>query len=66
MDLFIIKETDKRRIERFCEVCRIIREIKGIPFQPVVFTKKEVKEQLQIEDDFITQILTKGEILYER
>jgi len=66
VDLFIIKETNKRRIDRFCEVCRIIRDIKGIPIQPVVFTKKEVQERLEIEDDFINEILKRGEVLYEQ
>lgn len=66
IDLFIIKETSKRRIDRFCEVCRIIRDIKGIPIQPVVFTKRELQKRLELEDDFINEILTEGEVLYEQ
>lgn len=65
VDLFIIKESDKRRIDRFCEVRRIIRGIKGISVQPVVFTKKEVAQRLRLEDNFFKEVLEKGEVLYE-
>ncbi len=64
IDLFIVKETNKRRIDRFCEVRKIIRDIKGISIQPVVLTKKELKERLKIGDDFIKEILEKGKALY--
>lgn len=65
IDLFIIKETRKRRIERFCDVSRLLRDIKGISIQPVVFTKDEIAKRLELEDDFIKKILAKGEVLYE-
>lgn len=64
VDLFIIKESDKRRIDRFCEVRRIIRGIKGISVQPVVFTKKEIAQRLRLEDNFFKEVLEKGEVLY--
>lgn len=64
IDLFIIKETDKRRIDRFCEIRKIIRSIRGVSVQPVVFTKKELNERLRLKDDFIMEILEKGEVLY--
>lgn len=66
IDLFIIKKTQKRRIDRFCEVSRLLRNIKGISIQPVVFTRQEVARRLELEDDFIKEILHKGEILYEK
>lgn len=64
IDLFIIKDSNKRRIDRFCEVRRIIRDIKGISVQPVVFTKKEVNERLMRGDSFLKEVLEKGEVLY--
>ncbi|MBT9145154.1 nucleotidyltransferase domain-containing protein [candidate division NPL-UPA2 bacterium Unc8] len=64
IDLFIIKESNKRRIDRFCEVRKIIRDIRGMSVQPVVFTKDELHKRLKIEDDFIKEILEKGEVLY--
>jgi len=44
IDLFIIKKTDKNRAERFCEVRKMIREIRGISIQPIVFTPEEAVE----------------------
>lgn len=64
IDLFIIKESNKRRIERFCEVRKIIRDIKGISVQPIVFTEEELSKRLVIGDEFIKEILGKGEVLY--
>lgn len=64
IDLLIIKESSKRRIDRFCEVRKIIRHVQGISVQPVVFTKNELKKRLQIGDDFIKEILERGQVLY--
>lgn len=65
IDLFIVKESNKRRIDRFCEVRKIIRGIKGISVQPVVFTKKEINQRLKIGDDFLKEVLSRGRVLYE-
>ncbi|MFH1259892.1 MAG: nucleotidyltransferase domain-containing protein [Elusimicrobiota bacterium] len=64
VDLLIIKESRKRRIDRFCEVRKIIREIKGISIQPVIFTRAEIKKRLKIGDDFMKEIFEKGKVLY--
>jgi len=64
IDLFIIKKTNKNRSERFCEVRKMVREIRGISIQPIVFTPKEVANRLKLKDDFIIEILNKGEKLY--
>lgn len=64
IDLFIIKESNKRRIERSCEVRKIIRDIKGISVQPIVFTDEELSKRLAIGDEFVKEILGKGEVLY--
>jgi predicted nucleotidyltransferase len=64
IDLFIIKESNKRRIERFCEVRRIVRDIMGVSIQPVVFTRSEIEKRLQIGDDFIVEILKYGKVLH--
>ena len=66
LDLFIVKDDNKRRIDRFCEVRKILRDIKGISIQPVVFTNKELQERLNLEDDFISEIVNRGKVLYER
>jgi len=67
-DLLIIKDTDKkRRADRFVEVKSLIfnPEI-TIPVSPIVLTNDEVKERLNMGDDFLEEILTKGKVLYER
>ncbi|MEK9148686.1 MAG: nucleotidyltransferase domain-containing protein [Candidatus Desantisbacteria bacterium] len=64
IDFFIIKETEKRRRDRFCEVRKILRDIQGVSIQPVVFTRAELNSRLKIKDDFILEIMEKGEVLY--
>jgi len=66
IDLFIVKDENKKRIDRSCEVRKILRDIKGISIQPVVFTNAELQERLKLEDDFILEIVNKGKVLYER
>lgn len=68
LDLLIIKDGEKkRRVDRFVEVKRLIfnPEIK-IPVSPVVLTNDEAKERLDMGDDFLEEILTKGKVLYKR
>jgi len=67
IDLLILKNTDKRRADRFVEVKRIIYnpDIK-IPISPLVYTPEELEERLKIGDDFVKEIVRKGVIIYER
>ena len=67
IDLLILKNTDKRRADRFVEVKRIIYnpDIK-IPISPLVYTPEELEERLKIGDDFVKEIVRKGIVLYER
>jgi predicted nucleotidyltransferase len=67
IDLLIIKETDKkRRIDRFVEVQSLIYNKEArIPVSPLVLTKEELEERLNMGDDFIEEIITKGKVLYE-
>ena len=67
IDLFIIKETNKRRVDRFVEVSRMIyRPGLRIPIEPMVYTPKEVDDRLAMGDDFVAEVLEKGEVLYAR
>jgi len=67
IDLFIVKETDKRRVDRFVEVKRLIYEPRRrISISPLVYTPEEVVERLASGDDFVEEILTRGEVLYAR
>lgn len=65
IDLLIIKDTPDRRIDREVDVARIASDRKRlIPFEPIVLTPKEVDERLKRGDQFIKEILQKGEVLY--
>ena len=67
VDLFIVKDTDKRRVERFVEVSRLVDESeRHISISPLVYTPREVEERLALGDDFVEEILAKGEVLYAR
>jgi len=67
IDLFIIKETGKRRIDRFVEVSPLVENTGyHIPISPLVYTPEEVTERLAIGDQFVEEVLSKGEVLYAR
>lgn len=65
LDLLIIKKTSERFIDRWISVRQIVSDPdRSIPFEPLVLTPNEVKERLAIGDQFIEEIVTKGEVLY--
>lgn len=67
IDLFIIKETDRPRWERFVEVSKLLFKISNdMSVEPLVFTPAELGERISIGDPFILEILQKGEVLYDR
>jgi predicted nucleotidyltransferase len=65
IDLLIIKETPERFLDRVDKV----REAAAgahpcIPFEPIVLTPAEIEEGLRSGNQFIAEILQKGELLY--
>ncbi len=67
IDLFIVKETDRRGIDRFVDVRRIIyKPERRISVQPIIYTPQEVQKRLSIGDQFVEDILDKGQLLYAR
>ncbi|HID19879.1 MAG TPA: nucleotidyltransferase domain-containing protein [Methanophagales archaeon] len=67
IDLLILKNTNKRRVDRFVQVKKIIYNPNyKIPISPLVYNPRELEERLRIDDDFIKEIIQKGTILYER
>ena len=65
IDLLIIKNTDKRPIDRWVEVKRILRDNRRmLPVSPLVYTEKEIEERIAIKDFFVEEIFEKGEVLY--
>ena len=65
IDLLIIKDTNKRPIDRWMEVKRLLRDTtRSLPVSPLVYTEEEIKERNAIKDFFIEEIFEKGEVLY--
>lgn len=65
IDLLIIKETPDRFIDRWVTVQRILTGThRFIPLETVVLTPEEIEKRLAIGDQFIAEILEKGEVLY--
>jgi predicted nucleotidyltransferase len=65
IDLFIIKDTDKRRIDRFVEVKKLVYDPnRKISVSPIVYTNQELRERLKIKDFFVSEVLEKGKVLY--
>lgn len=66
IDLFIIKETSDRPIDREVVVATIVSDChRRTPFDPHVMTPAEVEQRLRIGDQFIREILETGEVLYD-
>jgi predicted nucleotidyltransferase len=66
VDLLIVKDTSERFIDRLVAVTRITSDPKRlIPLEVIVFTPEEVREKLKSGDQFLREILSKGEVLYE-
>ncbi len=66
IDLFIIKETKKRHIDRSVEVAEILdEENREVALDLLVYTPGEIADRLAMGDDFIKIILNEGKILYE-
>ncbi len=65
IDLLIVKETRERPIDRRVAVARIASDPdRLIPVEPIVLTPQEVESRLAAGDQFLADILAKGESLY--
>lgn len=65
IDLFIIKKTKARHLDRSVEIRKILDEENGmVALDPIVYTPDETKYRIKLGDDFIKKILTKGMVLY--
>ena len=65
IDLFIIKNTRKKRRERFTDVQRILHgSHEKIPVEPLVLTPKELEKRMDLNDPFVMRILKQGKYLY--
>ena len=65
IDLLIIKETPERFIDRWVTVRHILSDPKRrFPLETLVLTPQEVSQRRAVGDQFVEEILKKGEILY--
>lgn len=63
IDLIVIKETQKRFLERISEVLELCDP--AIPVEPLVYTPAEIEQLLAEGNSFISQALREGRILYD-
>jgi len=66
VDLFIVKESDKGKLDRERELRRKLFDYDFPPMDLLVYTPEELKKRLGIKDIFINLIINKGKVLYER
>ena len=65
VDFFIIKKTDKPRIERQREVSRLLID-REVPIDILVFTPKEAEKRKKMGDGFILDIIKTGKLVYAK
>ena len=66
IDLFIVKKTDKRFIDRWSEVHRMLTGLHPrIPLDTIIYTPKEYRRRIELGDPFVVSIADKGRTLYE-
>jgi len=65
IDLLIIKNTTEKLPDRMDRVRRLVAGThRGIPFEPIVLTPEEVEMRLKAGDQFVAEIIQKGEVLH--
>lgn len=65
IDLLIIKDTPDRLLQRMVRVRRLADGAhRHIAFEPLILTPRELEQRLRIGDQFIGEIIEKGELLY--
>lgn len=66
VDLFIVKESAKQRIDRARELRMRLIGNKFPPIDLLIYTTEEMKKRVAIKDFFINDIIKKGKVLYEK
>ncbi len=64
IDILVIKQTQKSKFDRMCELRRMIDYT--IPLDLLVYTPDEIHFARQQENDFISTIFSEGVVLYEQ
>jgi predicted nucleotidyltransferase len=67
IDLLIIKETTARWIDRWTRTQEIVSDPqRRTPVETIVLTPREVASRVAAGDQFVAEILEKGQVLYAR
>ncbi len=66
LDLLIVKNSDLPRYKRAREIRKYLWGFTDIPKDIIVYTQKEIDDWAKVKEAFITEIVKKGEILYEK
>ena len=65
VDLLIIKNTEKRPIDRWLEVKKLLRGLRPLmAVAPLVYTEREIAARIAMRDFFVEEVLERGEMLY--
>jgi HEPN domain-containing protein/predicted nucleotidyltransferase len=65
IDLVIVKETDKRPLDRRIEVETLLAD-RAVPIDLIVYTPDEIRRLYSIGSPFVEEIVEKGRLLYMR
>ncbi len=65
IDLLLIKESEKRPLDRVMEVSALLG-YPGVAIDIFVYTPEEIKYLLEQESPFIGEIIEQGKVLYEK
>ena len=65
VDLLIVKDTNRRLIERLVEVERLLSD-RTLPMDIMVYTPEEMRFLFSVGSPFIEEVLQKGRLLYMR
>ena len=66
VDLFIVKKSKKRRIDRGRELRRMLFGNDFPAMDVLIYTPKELEKRISMEDFFIKEILSKGKVFYDK
>jgi len=65
IDLLIIKDTGERFIDRWVTVRRLLSDPeRTVPLETLVLTPQELARRMAVGDQFLLEVLEKGEVLY--
>ena len=66
IDLLIIKECNEKHRERSLKVRKILSDENALVGMDIlVYTPQEIARRIEMGDSFLSQILKKGEVLYD-